>query len=193
MVLVTKIIEDFLSGWRYCKIKRLDNFQKNVLEIGCGSKGHFLKSLAYKNPSFTYIGIDPKVKIAKNPETLTNLRLIPEKIISSIPLSDQSVDAVIILAVLEHLDKPREVLTEIYRVLKLGGVLYLTTPTPKAKGILETLAFKLKIINPHQILEHQNYFSVSDLEHLLSKIGFIDFKYQSFQAGYNSLISARKK
>lgn len=46
----------------------------------------------------------------------------------NIPLADQSMDAVWIQAVLEHVLEPTKVVREIYRVLKPGGIVYSETP-----------------------------------------------------------------
>ena len=45
-----------------------------------------------------------------------------------VPLSDDSFDAVIIQAVLEHVLEPANVVSEIYRVLKKDGIVYAETP-----------------------------------------------------------------
>jgi hypothetical protein len=45
-----------------------------------------------------------------------------------IPLADESVDCVIIQAVLEHVLEPSQVVSEIYRVLKSDGLVYAETP-----------------------------------------------------------------
>ena len=45
-----------------------------------------------------------------------------------LPLTDGSVDAILCTQVLEHLEWPRESVREFHRVLKPGGVLYLTAP-----------------------------------------------------------------
>jgi len=45
-----------------------------------------------------------------------------------IPLADQSVDGVLIQAVLEHVLEPQVVAEEIYRVLRPGGIVYADTP-----------------------------------------------------------------
>jgi SAM-dependent methyltransferase len=45
-----------------------------------------------------------------------------------IPLEDNSVDAVVIQAVLEHVLDPARVVGEIHRVLRLGGLVYAETP-----------------------------------------------------------------
>jgi SAM-dependent methyltransferase len=45
-----------------------------------------------------------------------------------IPLSDQSVDGVVIQAVLEHVLDPPQVVAEAHRVLRDGGIVYVETP-----------------------------------------------------------------
>ncbi|KAA3627116.1 MAG: class I SAM-dependent methyltransferase [Proteobacteria bacterium] len=45
-----------------------------------------------------------------------------------LPFSDGSLDAVIMQAVLEHLAEPRTALTEVWRVLRPGGILYVEIP-----------------------------------------------------------------
>jgi len=46
----------------------------------------------------------------------------------NIPLKNESVDGVIIQAVLEHVLKPEQVINEVYRVLKKKGIVFAETP-----------------------------------------------------------------
>ncbi|MBF0358054.1 MAG: class I SAM-dependent methyltransferase [Magnetococcales bacterium] len=43
-------------------------------------------------------------------------------------LSDNSIDCVVAVSALEHMEKPWLVVAELYRVLKPGGIIYLNTP-----------------------------------------------------------------
>lgn len=45
-----------------------------------------------------------------------------------LPLPDNSVDCVLCCEVLEHIEDPRKVCLEIYRILKPGGVAFISTP-----------------------------------------------------------------
>lgn len=48
--------------------------------------------------------------------------------VQSLPFADASVDAVICIAVLEHVEEPQKAMKEIYRVLKPGGYCYVYVP-----------------------------------------------------------------
>jgi ubiquinone/menaquinone biosynthesis C-methylase UbiE len=48
--------------------------------------------------------------------------------IHALPLKDNSVDAVVCIAVLEHVEDPKKAMSEMYRVLKPGGKLFLYVP-----------------------------------------------------------------
>jgi SAM-dependent methyltransferase len=58
---------------------------------------------------------------------------------TAIPLEDASVDAVVMLDVLEHLDDPRAALEEARRVLRAGGAIVLSVPHRGPLGFLDAL------------------------------------------------------
>lgn len=55
-----------------------------------------------------------------NPDIVGDIRFLP--------LEDNSADAIICIAVLEHVEEPQKAMQEIYRVLKPGGYCYLYVP-----------------------------------------------------------------
>jgi len=48
--------------------------------------------------------------------------------IHHLPLADNSIDAIICIAVLEHVEEPHQAVREMYRVLKPGGMAYIYVP-----------------------------------------------------------------
>ena len=48
--------------------------------------------------------------------------------IHALPFPDNSIDAIVCIAVLEHVEEPQKAVREIYRVLKPGGYCYLYAP-----------------------------------------------------------------
>lgn len=88
-----------------------------LLVIGGGSIGSGVEAL-YADESLNLIGFD----IYGTPYT----QFIADA--HQIPLQSESVDAVLIQAVLEHVVQPELVVEEIYRVLKPNGLVYAETP-----------------------------------------------------------------
>jgi 2-polyprenyl-3-methyl-5-hydroxy-6-metoxy-1,4-benzoquinol methylase len=109
-------LETVLSKWRYRKAKNFIRDKKIILEIGCGAKASFLRNLAKFNDK-KLIGIDPRID--ESIPLSANFILIKKRVIDRIDLTDNSIERVIMLAVLEHLDKPQEIVNEIYRLLKI--------------------------------------------------------------------------
>jgi 2-polyprenyl-3-methyl-5-hydroxy-6-metoxy-1,4-benzoquinol methylase len=98
---------------------------------------------------------------------------------SGLPLKSNSIDIVVMLEVIEHLEKPTKVLKEISRVLKTNGILYITTPNWNALGRL------MLGHNWYGFLDktHQMLFTPSSLRSLIKKEGFNIIKiYVPFQA-----------
>jgi SAM-dependent methyltransferase len=92
--------------------KSLDRFIENaeglVLNVGSGNT-----SLANNIINVDFIDYD-------------NVTLVSN--ISDMPLMDNSVDRVIVNSVLEHVEDPEKVISEIKRVLKPNGLVYSSTP-----------------------------------------------------------------
>ena len=68
------------------------------------------------------------------------------------------------LAVLEHLDHPIEIVKEIERILKPKGKLILTVPSRNSKPVLEFLAYKLKIQKHRYFQFYMNNFCIASKE-----------------------------
>ena len=160
-----------------------------ILDIGCGENFWFIKS---NKDKFKYsFGIDKRAWPFETPDLkISNYDIDAQ---GDLPISENSVDQVFITAVLEHLNHPAEVLSKIYKVLKMGGELLLTTPTTASKPVLEFLAFKLGIIDRREIEDHKYYFSKKELLTLLKTVGFGNVKHQYFELGFNHFIKAKKE
>ena len=96
-----------------------------VLELGCG-EGAML--WAAQELGHDVHGCD----IAANAVTLAKELVGTQKIhvgtIDDVPYSENTFDALIMLEVLEHVPRPRELIEKAQRLLRPGGTLLLTTP-----------------------------------------------------------------
>ena len=98
-----------------------------IMEIGCSS-GHLLAMLDKEIPHASLIGADivstPLLKLAEKHPNIPMLRFD----LLSCPLPDNSMDAVILLNVLEHIEDDTAALKQIKRILKPGGIAIIEVP-----------------------------------------------------------------
>jgi ubiquinone/menaquinone biosynthesis C-methylase UbiE len=182
------LLDKFFHQLRFNKVIKYIPANSIVCDIGSGKDASFLRqNLGLIEKGF---GFDKNGENYKD----SKIELKRVEIVKTIPLEDKSCDIVTLMAVLEHLEYPQEVLNDIFRILKRGGRFILTTPTPKAKSILEFLAFRIGVINREQIRDHKNYFSPKDIKKMLLEAGFEEEKIQIslFEFNLNQLAIAQK-
>ena len=179
-------LEKFLRRFRLKKVlPHIDDWQV-VCDIGCGKHMALLKKIS---PACKQcIGVDKKVPSINYSNVDVKLFDLDNKI----PLEDQSIDVVTLLAVLEHLDNETEIIQEIKRILKPDGKLLITVPTEKAKPVLELLAYKFHVVSKEEIMDHKRYYTVEKLEKILVLNGFICSQIETFELGFNIFCCARK-
>lgn len=184
------LFEKMLGYLRYSKIKKyIKAPQKPIcVDIGCGFNGRFLFSIA--SDIEAGYGFDLRANdITSGNICITN----NSKYNGNLPLADNSVDRVFLLAVIEHLERDNQLLPEASRILKPGGLIIITTPTPMAKPILEFLSYKLHLISEESIREHKHYYTRQELVECLNKNNCTCFKYRKFQFGMNEMIIGIRK
>jgi len=169
-----------------------------LLDLGCGSEIPFYFFAKKNKITFKkYIGIDPLIQknLIDHLNKKKDIFLLRRKAVKKIPLPSSTVDFIGTFSFLEHIENPKDIIKELLRILKPGGKIILTTPTPKAKKILEFLSFKLKLISPREIAEHKNYFTKEDLFLLIPKSRKFNLKiiHQYFELGLNNLLIIIKK
>ena len=182
-----ELLEPILRKIRIGKIKKYVPKKCILCDIGCGFNAKFLLDISdYVSEGY---GFDKKI----DNKWINNIHIQNAEITGNIPLEDEFCDCVTLLAVLEHLNNSTKVLSECYRILKFGGILILTTPSPFSKPILEFLSFKLKIVSPVEIADHKHYYSKKELVKILRDIGFNNIDVHSFEFGLNNLAVAFKE
>lgn len=177
----------------------LNHIPKNrpidIVDLGCGPKMRFFHQAVKSGVKVkTYTGIDPLVKKTEISSLPINAKILVKKMECSIPLPAHRADLVVGFAFLEHISHPAEILRDTLRVLRPGGLAVFTTPTPKAKNILETLSYKFKIISRREIEEHKNYFNKNLLLKMLKPVrANCQIQHRYFELGCNNLLVMRKK
>jgi len=174
-------------------LKRLPSLaHKTIADFGAGYDARLLVEILKTEKEAKGVAVD--IAFADSLKSQTQLELVTNDLDETINVPDGCLDVVLSLAVLEHLHKPQEFLKEVYRVLRPGGVCILTTPGPTSKPVLEFMAFRLGIIDAHEIRDHKNYFSSSDLERMFAEAGFTPNHVlaKTFLAGMNNVVEAKK-
>ncbi len=124
-----------------------------VLDAGCG-EGYGAAILARAAASVVAVDLEPEV-IEHAAASYPAVRFERADLLA-LPYPDRSFDAVVSLQVIEHLERPREFVSECARVVKDGGLLVLSTPN--------RLTFSPEgIRNPFHTVE----FSLAELRALL--------------------------
>ncbi len=177
-----EILEPFFRYTRVRQVLKYVQKNKSLLDIGCGSDFKFLKMASSKiSEGF---GLDKSAT-----DTLyKNIRITNYDIEKTLPFEDSRFDTVTMLAVLEHLKNPEDMVKECYRVMKEHSILIITVPSPKSKSLLEFLACKLKIASPAEIKDHKFYFSKDELIGMIKKSGFSSTKFKNYNFGMNYLV-----
>jgi cyclopropane fatty-acyl-phospholipid synthase-like methyltransferase len=163
MINSSKAVEGFLQQSRF-KIA-LPFLKGDVLDFG-GNDGELKK---YVPGSYTLVNYDHT------------------------PMKNKTFDTIVALAVIEHI--PVRDVFDVFRSFKSklrpDGTLLLTTPTPKAKRLLELLAF-MNLLDRHNIREHKHYWTREDINKLAEQNGFVMKDYRTFQWGFNQMAVLEK-
>ena len=131
-----------------------------LMDVGCSS-GVMLRSMKKRFPEATVIGSDciPE-HLESLASELTGTPILQFDIVEC-PLPDESVDAVVMLNVLEHIENDTEAIRQVKRILKPGGILVLEVPAgPSLYDVYD------------RYLLHCRRYSLARLRNLVNGAGF---------------------
>lgn len=164
------LLEPFLARQRAQVADHLIPYnlrQGRILDIGCGSFPYFLSHIYFKEK----FAIDQ----LKRPESVSKINWFTLNLNSdpNLPFEDQYFSAITMLAVVEHLSPTSLVslFTDVYRTLKPGGKLIITTPAAWSDGLLKVLA-QLRLVSKEEIDEHEFVYTLPLLGWYFGKAGF---------------------
>ena len=143
----------------------------SILDVGCAD-GKMLELLLEEVKVHNYKGVDFDQKLINlaNEDIKKHLEVGNAL---NLRFKDNNFDVLISTAVIEHLENPEKFLKESYRVLKEGGIIILTTPSPLFEK-LGTLVGHLKDET------HFETYNLKELKSLLRKEGFRIFESKRF-------------
>jgi len=182
-------LDMFICRWRSRIARRFVRPGDRVLDFGCGHQALFLRSV--QKDLKLGIGLDYDADAGRPAD---NLEIRKFHFKDRLEFPDETFDVVSILAVLEHipLDQVDRLIAEFRRVLRPGGRVLITTPTPAAKPVLDFLAFRLHLISEPEIADHQHYYSEADLQALANRHDLLFTAYHKFLFGFNCFAALTK-
>ena len=131
-----------------------------ILEVGCSS-GFLLRSIRKRFPRAFLMGSDyvsaPLLNLVQEMPDIPLMQFD----LAKCPLPDKSIDAVVLLNVLEHIEDDTAAMKQVYRILKPGGITVIEVPA-----------------GPHlydaydKLLMHERRYSFGQLRKLVLGAGF---------------------
>lgn len=147
-----------------------DRFSGTALDYGAGT-GILSRLLISARKFDVVVGADLMQPPSDLPATI---EWLAQDLNQSIAMPECSVDVLLSVEVIEHLENPRAVARDWFRLLKPGGWLFFTTPNADSWRSLLTLAVK----GHHQEFTDENYpahitaLVGTDLRRILVEAGF---------------------
>lgn len=156
--------------WREIEIvllkqKWAKNFKGRVLDLGCG-EGEVAKEVFGKKLEW---GLDNDQVMVKKAEKSGNYCHVILGEAAKMPLKSRTVDLVFSNSVLEHIPNIDQVLAEIRRVLRPGGLLMATMPSHHLSEYLGWGRLYAQWFN--QKYHHYHLYSLTKWEELLRRAG----------------------
>ena len=145
------------------KYSNIFNFDKRLLDIGCG-RGYFMDE-SRKIGLDTY-GVDYSKKMVNFSKKVLRLNVQHSDIFNFNP--KHKFDIITLNQVIEHVTNPRDLIRKCYKLLRSGGIIYIATPN------IDSLSAKVLNEDFDHLIppEHLGYFNCKTLINLLKSANF---------------------
>jgi 2-polyprenyl-3-methyl-5-hydroxy-6-metoxy-1,4-benzoquinol methylase len=157
----------WLSG---AAVRRHADFEgARMADFGCGYEATLARTLLEKVRSAVLLDVSLAPDLGRIDKVTAIEGRLPEDIAE---LESRSLDVILCLSVLEHLERPQETLDEFFRLLDDGGKLLVNVPSWRGKPFLETAIFRLGLGPADALNQHRRYYDPRDLWPMLVQAGF---------------------
>lgn len=176
-----KSIENLIHALRYREVLPHVKPCHALVDLGCHPGYAFLKRVRHLAEKAG--GLDMEAEDLED----QNITVRQGDITTGLPYEDNSVDQATLLAVIEHISNPPLILAEVWRVLRPGGRLIVTTPSRLGIWVHEGLR-RLRLIQDVEEDEHKDFgMCLTVLTMWLTEAGFEIETAYSFELGMNLL------
>jgi SAM-dependent methyltransferase len=167
----SKLVARMRRRWEAGKVKLyrevLGPGPRRLLDVGCGN-GRFLSLLReFGAPEWRLAGIDFDESAAADCRALGFEAYAGR--IEDLPIEASSLDGVIMLQLIEHLEDPAAICRAVFRLLRPGGVFVVETPN---LGGLDHRWFRGRWWGHYHFPRHWHLFSAASLRRMLEGAGF---------------------
>lgn len=151
-------------------VRRRATFEgKRVADFGCGYEARFARQVLPAVQAMFLLDVRLAMDLKDHPK-VTAVEDGIEAVLPTIP--SRSLDIVLCLSVLEHLNDPQRALDGFQRILVPGGLALLNVPSWRGKTWLELSAFRLGLSPAIEMDDHKRYYDPKDLWPMLVRAGF---------------------
>jgi len=169
--------EQYLKGgigrayWDYrdrITLSYLDKNDKTIVDVGCG-EGITLGRMKERYPASKVFGIDflnENISICRK----YNLDVVRGDIYNLSDINSGSIDAIIFMEVIEHLDYPDIAMGEIHRILKKSGKVIIVFPNDVVFKVARILTFRFK--EAFYDVGHKRQWSPQEIQEFIKSHGF---------------------
>jgi SAM-dependent methyltransferase len=171
--------------------KHVTNFAGLRLgDFGCGYEARFVRSVLDEVGHATLVDVALAPDLKADPRVTVIEGALPDALGA---VSDNSMDVVLCISVLEHLWDPVSMLRELRRVAAPGAVCLVNVPSWRGKRFLEFSAFRLGLSPAEEIRDHKTYYDPRDLLPLLAQAGFRPHEVECYKHkfGLNTFAACR--
>jgi len=176
--------DGLLSPWlRKQRINMVSPYLRDkVLDYGCG-----VGVLADKcHPDF-YLGVD----IDDESLEIAFKKYPAFRFVNKNP-KDEQFDVIVLLAVIEHIKEPVDLLKQLKLMLKSDGQIVLTTPHPFIAKI-HSIGSIIGLFSASANEDHEYFFDFNRMYKLTAKAGLDILEYKRFLVGMNQLFILRSR
>lgn len=170
-----------------CRVAFMQNHfdfsEQRILDLGCGG-GIISEALAKLSANVTGVDIEPRlIEVAKLHAEQQQLNID----YYAMPIEnfhDGQFSAIVCMEMLEHVDKPEQMIAQCHRLLKKGGFLFLSTIHRTFKAYVELILLGEMVLGllPRDTHDYAHFIRPSELAQNLRKYGFriLDMKGLSY-------------
>jgi SAM-dependent methyltransferase len=138
-------------------------------DFGCGYKASFARTVLDEVAGAVLVDVALAPDLGAHPRVRAIEGALPGALRE---LPDASLDVVLLMSVLEHVEDPAGLLRELRRLTAPGGRCLVNVPSWRGKRYLELSAFKLGLSPACEMDDHKMYYDVRDLWPMLVRAGF---------------------